>query len=83
VTRGGRYVVAQEPPGGAWRHYLSGWVRGGTRIRTGVYDARDVPVFLPSRDQASAFDEQTACQVAARLDDRYRRVVRHVVEELP
>ena len=87
MTRGGGYVVAQEPASGAWRHYLCGWCAHGGPPASGWFascaDAHSVPVFLPARDQALVFDEETARQFAARLDDRYRRVVRHDVEELP
>jgi hypothetical protein len=77
-----RYVVAQRPKGGVWIHYLCAWVRSGAWVRDFAADAREIPVFLAARDQALVFDEETALQLVERLDERYRRVVRHHAEEV-
>jgi len=63
------YVVVQSPESGSWRHYLCGW-------------HGDVPVWYPTRDDALKLDEETARQIVDKLDTRYRRVVRHDIEEL-
>lgn len=62
-----RYVVAQTPESGAWRHYLCGWYG-------------DVPAWDTSRDRALKLDEQAAHQLVDRFD---RRAVWHYIEELP
>lgn len=84
VTNAKRYVVVQSVPSGTWRHYLCGWVgSGGSIIRDGIHP---VPVFLPKRDVAGleplVLDEETARQLVAMLDLRYRRVVLHAIEEV-
>jgi hypothetical protein len=79
VTNSKRYIVAQVPDSGAWRHYLWGWIGDDGWVR----DEREVPVFYSDRAQALVLDETTARQLAARFDARYRHVVQHVVEEAP
>lgn len=64
-----RYLVAQTPGSGVWRHYLCGW-------------HGDVPIWLPVREEALKLDEQSARQLVDQLDTRYRGVVQHVVEEI-
>jgi hypothetical protein len=64
-----KYLVAQTPGSGTWRHYLCGW-------------HGDVPVWLPAREEALKLDEPTARQLVDRFDTRYRRVVQHLVEEV-
>lgn len=80
MTDSKHYIIAQSPASGARRAYLCAWVGGDGWVRDGIHE---IPVFLYERDQALTFDEATARQLAGRFDDRYRRVVRHHVEELP
>lgn len=74
-----KFVIAQSPKSGGWRHYFCGWVGAGTWIREGIHE---IPVFLPARDQAVVLDEITAHRLVDRFDARYRKTVRHIIEEL-
>lgn len=65
-----RYVVAQTPDSGSWIHYLCGWYG-------------EVPVWERDRERALKVDEASARQLVERFDHRYKRVVRHYIEELP
>lgn len=80
-----RCIVVQAATSGAWRHYLSAWVRNGTWVQDAANDPRALPVWLVERDQALKLDDQAARQLVDQLDTRYGRseMVHHLVEELP
>lgn len=64
-----RYVVAQSPGSVRWRHYFFGWFG-------------DVPRWSPYRPDALRVDAETAAQLVDQFDTRYRKVVKHLIEEV-
>ena len=67
---GNRFVVVQVPGSSHWRHYFCGWFG-------------EVPRWSPYRPDALIVDGETAAQLVEQFDTRYRKVVQHVIEQLP
>jgi hypothetical protein len=89
VKRQRCFAVAQQSIGGRWQHYLHAWVKDGVHVQEGAGDPRAVPIWGVERDKALKLDEPTAHQLVDQFDKRYgqtkedRRVVKHLIEELP
>lgn len=65
------YTVVQTPERtSAWKHYFCGFFGA-------------IPRWIADPAEALRVDEQTARDLVKRFDDRYRRVVTHLIEDVP